>query len=421
MEVQAESTLCLINGIHIDGTGNPPVKDSRIFVRGERIESAGTAEHIEIPEGSMVIDAQGMTIMPGLIDAHTHLNTPLVPEGQNLMLEILKTSPTMAVFYCYRNAMESLLSGFTTLRDLAGYGIRNNEENVALRRAISMGLIMGPRVLAAGPVNATAGHIDMAFVSRATPWVPSNRDCADGVWEVRKRVRSLIRHDVDLIKVFASGWAGDVEAAWWRNFTLDEMEAIVDEAHAHGLKVAVHVASPETMKLALRAGADTIEHLIDIDDEALDLLCGKEAYLIPTLGLFSDKALERRARHQSAEIVRRVRRARETTWKAFQKCIERGVRIALGTDTCRTRVHGENADELAIMNEAGMTPMNVLVAATRNSAEACGLAEEVGTIEPGKMADILIVEGDPLADLRILQDRSKIRKVIKSGRVVVER
>ncbi|MBW2147531.1 MAG: amidohydrolase family protein [Deltaproteobacteria bacterium] len=421
MEYQAGSTLCISHGTLIDGTASPPVGDAAVLIKGERIERVGTVHDIHAPEECTTINARGMTVMPGLIDVHVHLNTPVVRDGRNLQLEILKTPPTLAAFYSFWNGMEAMRAGFTTLRDMGGYGTRNSEESVSLRRAIDMGLVPGPRILSAGAVLATAGHVDLGFVSRATPWVPSAQDCVDGVWEVRKRVRSLIREDVNLIKVFASGWGGEVEEPWWRNFTQEELEAIVDEAHAHGLKVAAHAASPETVKLSLRAGVDTIEHLVDIDDECLDLFSQKGAYLVPTLGLFSEKALERRGRHQPPEAVQAVRKGRKTAWKAFRRCLQKGVRMANGSDTYRTLVHGENADELVAMHRAGMSCMEVLVAATRNAAEACGLAKELGTIEPGKLADILVVEGDPLTDVGLLQDRSNIRKVIKGGEVVVER
>ncbi len=421
MEYQARSTFLISHGMLIDGTESPPVKDAAVLIKGDRIEWVGTVHDCLVPEGCTTVDARGMTIMPGLIDAHVHLNTPVIRDNRNLQLEILKTPPTLATFYSFWNGMESMRSGFTTLRDMGGYGTRNSEESISLRRAIEMGLVPGPRILSAGAVFATAGHIDLGFVNRATPWVPTAQDCVDGVWEVRKRVRFLIREGVNLIKVFASGWGGEVEAPWWRNFTLEELETIVDEAHAHGLKVAAHTASPETVKLSLKAGVDTIEHLVDIDDECLDLLSRKGVYLVPTLGLFSEKALERRGRHQPPEAVQAVRKGRETVWKAFQRCLQKGVRIANGSDTYRTLVHGENADELVTMNQAGMSCMDVLVAATRNAAEACGLAEDLGTIESGKLADILVVDGDPMEDLSILQDQSKIRKVIKGGQIVVDR
>jgi len=421
VEHNTKSTFCISHGTIIDCTGKPPIRDGAVLVKGERIEKVGTVDEIRPPEGTTIFDARGMFVLPGLIDGHVHLNTPVIKDERNVQLEILKTPPSMTAFYCYWNAQQAMLSGFTSLRDVGGYGTRNSEETVSLRRAIDMGLVSGPRILAAGGVFATAGHVDLGFVGRATPWVPTSQDCVDGVWEVRKRVRSLIREDVNLIKVFASGWGGEVEAAWWRNFTFEEMEAIVDEAHAHRLKVAAHTSSPEAIKLSLKAGVDTIEHLVDIDDECIDLFCQKGAYLVPTLGCFSEKSLERRSRNQPPKAVQAVRKLRDSAYKAFQRCIHEGVRIVNGSDSYRTLSHGENADELVNMNIAGMSSMEVLLAATKNAAEAFGIAEELGTIEPNKLADIIMIEGDPLADLRILQDRSKIRKVIKAGRLFVER
>jgi len=229
---------------------------------------------------------------------------------------------------------------------------------------------------------------------------------------------------VDCIKTSASGGSGGFgEEIWWRNYTLEELSAIVDEAHSFGRLVACHCHTAESVKRALKAGVDTIEHGTELDEECIDLFHEKNAILVPTLMVKSDKALQGRATGQANDhIMRKTHEGRARAGKAFQAALSGNVRIAMGTDIYIALRHhwGENAHELELMVNYGMTPMQALVAATKVSAEALGADHDLGTLTPGKNADLLVIDGDPLADIRVLQDTSRILVVMQSGNVVVD-
>jgi imidazolonepropionase-like amidohydrolase len=285
---------------------------------------------------------------------------------------------------------------------------------VALRKAIEQGLVSGPRIAVAGPFCMSAGHFDM---------LPSRyedlRSPPNGVWEVRKRVRELARENVDLIKIASGGGvAGEGEELWWRNYTVEELEAIVDEAHALGKKVAAHAYTANTVKNALKAGVDEIEHGSFLDDETIKMLVEKGTYLVPTLTTFHATEKAEHMRRKKEEIKRMVA-------ANFTKAYKAGVRIAVGTDIYLQDhpdpIHGDNAYELELMVRYGMPEMEAIRAATRNTAEALGWENKLGTIEKEKLADMIIIDGDPLKDIKILQNKQKILKVMKDGKIEVNR
>jgi imidazolonepropionase-like amidohydrolase len=235
----------------------------------------------------------------------------------------------------------------------------------------------------------------------------------------------MVRDGVDFIKTSTSGGAGSHgEEIWWRNWTTEELEALVDEAHAVGKRVASHAHTAESVKRALRAGVDTIEHGIYLDDEALDLLVQHQAALVPTLSARSERAIGHRRRSGSPpEVLRKFDAIRSSGFESFRRAYQAGVLIAMGTDTGRglREYFGQNAYELTQMVESGMSPMDAILAATRNAAVALGRSETLGTLEAGKMADLLFVDGDPLADIALLEDRARIKLVMIGGRVVIKR
>lgn len=406
-------TVFIGGGRLIDGTGVEPVEDAAVLVDDGAIAAVGRSAQVVAPTETEVIEAAGLTIMPGLIDAHVHLRTPA---GQERLAYEVKTSPELKAFYAADNARRALEAGFTTLRD-AGSG----PEVLAARQAVDLGLVVGPRILTAGIVTMTAGHADPAMGRPGWPVRPE--DTADGVDEVRKRVRQHVRSGHDWIKICTSGGvlsAGD--ESWWRNYTPDEVRAITDEAHALGRRVASHAHGREGILNAIQCGVDTIEHGIYLDDEILELMVARRLFLIPTMTI--GRAFQERAEEAglSEEAVRKGNAVMEVVMTNMARAHRAGVRMALGTDCSGSLARmGENAWELPLMVEIGMTPMEAILAATRDAAEAIGLGQATGTLEPGKQADVILVDGDPLEDISVLRERERIKLVVRQGRILVDR
>ena len=408
------------NGNVILGTGEV-IEKGAVAINDNMITFVRPTKNIRPSKKDKVFDISGKTILPGLIDAHVHLSGPYDPYETNIVLSILKTPPPLIALWAVKNANVCMEAGCTTLRDMGVLVSRDSVEMISVRRGMEMGLVDGPRLLVSGLVIQTSSHGEMASLGRLTPWVDTAYGVSDGPWEVRKRVRHLVGLDVDFIKVIASGWSGEVERNWWPNFTLEELTAICDEAHRYHKRVAAHVASAGTMLDAARAGCDTLEHLVEIDDQTIETILKRNIILVPTLSLFSERALSRRGRHQKPAVIEQLRQMTESAIPAFQRCLKAGVRMAMGTDLYRTTMPGENALEIALLVEHGMSEMDAIVTATKNSAEACGLSDQLGTVTPGKWADLLLVAGDPLQDIRILEDKNKIRLVMKGGEIKVDR
>ncbi|MBI3979488.1 MAG: amidohydrolase family protein [Chloroflexi bacterium] len=410
-------------GTLIDGCGGTPQHDVGILVEGNRIDQIIPLAQAPTGERLTVIDASRQTVMPGLMDIHLHLVTVLDPQETHTFWSMMAAPPPLLTLHAAKNARLMLEAGFTTVRDLGGYINRTNVEVVSLRRAIEMDLVPGPRVFAAGWVTQTAGHIDMGFPAT---WPREPGICADGPWEVRKLARTLFRLGVDLLKTTSSGGlSGYWEDLTWRNYTVEELAALADEAHAVGKRLAVHTDTPAGIKNAVIAGADTLEHCTIVDDEALDLMVKHGTYMVPTLSLGSERAAEGRRRGGTArpDVLRKASIISEGLRASFQKAHRAGVKIATGTDTYfhfRDRF-GESAYELELMVQYGMSPMEAIVASTRSAADALGAADRLGTVEPGKLADLIVVDGNPLDDVRILQDKARILVVMKDGKVAVDR
>jgi len=416
-----DKIFALIGGYLIDGTGSNPVTDSVILIKNGLVEEVGNKVDLEIDPKVERINISNMTVLPGLIDCHVHLATAHDPADSNVMTSILMTPPPLATLWGLKNANLCLEAGFTTIRDLGGFFNWDNIEIISLRRAIEMNLVQGPRILAGGVMAQTASHLELSGLGRLSPWINTDQGSADGPWEIRKRVRRLISLEADFIKVFASGYGGVVERAWWPNYTLEELTALCDEAHRYKKRVAAHVTSPETIIDAAKAGCDTLEHLIDIDEEGLDLMAENNIFAVPTLSLFSDRALSKRSSFDTADAVDQIRKTGELSARTFERVHSHGIKIAMGTDTFRTVMPGDNADELSLMVKFGMTPMESIEASTKNAAEAIDKIDEIGTIEKGKYADLIIINGDPLQDIKILQNKKNIKVVMKSGEIVVDK
>jgi imidazolonepropionase-like amidohydrolase len=417
----AMNDLLLVAGRLWDGTGAGARRDMALVIRDGRVERVAAAAEVVDWRGPR-LHAGAATVMPGLMDLHVHLVSVVDPDEPNAIWAEVGARTQLLTLHAAKNARLMLEAGFTTVRDLAGPINPLNLEVLALRRAIAIGLVPGPRIFVAGWVGQTGGHSDLPLPDA---WPRDESVYADGPWTVRRLVRAEIRLGVDLFKTSASGGAaGHKEELWWRNYTAEELAALVDEAHAVGKRVAVHSHTAEATKRALRAGVDTIEHGTELDEECLALFLETGAFMVPTISIRSERARTGRAAGQApAEVVRKYQHVAAVGDQWFRRASEAGVRMALGTDTYRSLrdYWGQNAYELELMVERGLSPEQALLTATRNAAEALGAGDRLGTLEPGKLADLLVVEGEPDRDVRVLQDPARILVVMREGRIVVDR
>jgi len=423
METKKNNFKILKAGRLIDGAGNEIPREACVVIEGGRIQSVGTAEDQRLPRGAEVIDLPGCTLLPGLMDIHLHTSAYNILTFRNPRVAHFETTPQLQMLYTLLHAQMCLEMGFTTLRNhpwVTAYGGANTAELVAIREAIENGIMAGPRLRVGGHAIITNSHLDLLHPGMA---LRQPGLTADGPWELRKLVRSQLRMGCDYIKTCASGGGGtEKEEPDIRNMTQEELDAVADEAHAFHKRVACHCFTPTAQRMAVRAGVDTIEHCVFTDDEAVAMMKAEEKIIVPTLAHRSDRAIDVRRRAGSSEFVlAKMKKIQPYTRETFKKLHQAGIKIALGTDSQIDPEMGTSAHELEIYVEYGMTPMEAIQTGTRNAAEALGLDREIGTLEPGKFADIIAVEGNPLKDIRILQDRRKIRMVMKEGKVFVSR
>jgi imidazolonepropionase-like amidohydrolase len=409
-------------GALIDGNGGKPVRDSVIAVQGRRIKQVGTRDSVKIPRNATVIDAGRCTLMPGMMDLHIHTAMFNCMTFHNHRVAQFEIMPHLQQMYALFHAQLCFDMGFTTLRDLgmnSSRGLLTNEL-CAVRDAIDAGIMEGPRMLIGGFTTITGSHLDL-IQPRAMPRFGFNT--ADGPWELRKLARTNLLAGCDVIKTCASGGGGtDKEEPDIRNMTQEELDAIVDEAHAFHKTAAVHCFTTQAQRMALKAGADTIEHMVFNDDETIDLIAEAGTPVTPTLSHRTDHAIQLRREHGTAEFVlRKMKFLQPHCFETFQKMYKAGVQIAMGTDMGFEPDMGSNAGELEIYVELGMKPMEAILTATRNAAQAIKRGDDLGTIEAGKFADIVAVDGDPLRDIGCLQKKEKIHIVMKEGRVYADR
>lgn len=400
--------LALANVHLIDGTADPARDGHTVLMDGESIVAVGPQHEVSVPPGAESIDMTGMTVLPGLIDLHVHLcAVPYACAGAHTPGRTGPVSPrvvaeTEEVLWGARHAEADLEAGFTTVRDAFNYSTETGA--LSLRHAAQTGLIRAPRIFAAGYAGMTGSIVDMRHppaMTRPYGYV------ADGPWELRKRTREVVRAGFDWIKTFTSGGRSpgqQEDDTWFTNHTVEELQAIIDEAHNFGIRVMVHATTHEAIALAVRCGADTIEHGWPLDDELIQLMLDRETILVPTLSVYSRRGFL--ADEVPPSLKRRAERQVEIRTESFARAYKAGVRIANGSDiapSLPTMSHGENAFELTCMVRAGMSAADAIRAATAVAAQALGISDEVGTIEPGKQADLIAVAGDPLADIGVLE------------------
>jgi imidazolonepropionase-like amidohydrolase len=351
------------------------------------------------PAGARVVDLRTRFVLPGLIDSHVHLASDA--GGTAALVEEITSSPGHAALRAQWNGMKTLRAGFTTVRNLGDAG----GATLALRDAVNRGWVQGPRIVDAGrSISVTAGHMDAGVgLNEDIGHAFGDSNLCDGVDSCRQAVRVQLRRGADVIKIATTGGVNSGTGRVQQMFD-DEARAIVETAHLVGKKVAVHAHGTNGINLALRMGADSIEHGTMIDDASLPLFKRANAFYVPTLSTINGYK-ERLAANPDAyppAVLAQVRWRLEVTGKSLEKAVPAGVKIAFGTDAGVSK-HGRNADEFELMVAHGMTPATAIVAATTNAAELLGLANEVGAIRPGMSADIVAVDGDPLADVRALK------------------
>ncbi|HND48783.1 MAG TPA: amidohydrolase family protein [Anaerolineales bacterium] len=405
------------NGTLIDGTGAAPLTDAAVLVKDNHIQAVGKANSIRLPDAQMTeIDAKGGFILPGMIDTHVHV----MLEGVNIVRDMM-TPFSMRFYNSVTYLRNTINAGITSVRDAGG-------ADAGTKQAVESGVIVGPRLqISISVLTTTGGHGDGWMLSgmeydlfMAYPGFPECR--VDGVEDCRRKVREVLRAGADVIKICSTGGVlSPTDHPEFTQFSPEELEVIVREAaYRRGVKVMSHAQGAEGVKNAIRAGVHSIEHGIFLDNEAIELMLKHGTYLVPTL-LAPLAVLEAGEKGGMPEYgIRKSREVIEIHSDSISRAHKAGVRIAMGTDA-GVMPHGTNLRELGLMNKIGMTPMQTIVSTTKTAAECLGWGDKVGTIEAGKLADIILLKTDPLKDIRSLENTDNIPLVMKDGKVVKDK
>ncbi|HEX5480971.1 MAG TPA: amidohydrolase family protein [Dehalococcoidia bacterium] len=403
-------TTAIVNATLVDGTGADPVPNGGLLVNDDgRIERAGAG--IEPPRDAEVIDAGGRTLMPGMIDCHVHLYGRVAPLQERLL-----TPPSLQLFYGARNALRTLDAGITTVRDAAG-------SPAGFKMAIERGLIPGPRMrIAIAMLSQTGGHGDSTMPAGVATGVRSGPEwpehVVDGPDEVRRAVRELLRAGADFIKLASTGGVlSPSDEPGHTAFTPEEIGVMVYEARAAGKTCMAHAQGTQGIRNAVEAGVESIEHGIYLDDALIEDMKRRGTFLVPTLvaPVWVLRHAERAPGTVLPQSVRKTKEVMESHRESFRRAAAAGVRIAMGTDS-GVGHHGSNAEELERMVEGGLTPMQAIVATTKTASECVHMQADIGTLEQGKLADLLVVDGDPLADIAVLRDPARLTLIMQGGR-----
>ncbi|HKU15467.1 MAG TPA: amidohydrolase family protein [Steroidobacteraceae bacterium] len=410
-QTSTESVVLIHAGQLLDRPGQKPRGASTVIVRNGRVEAVrdGYAALDGYP-GARLVDLRERYVLPGLIDSHVHLDSDTA--GQEGLVESVTNGDAYFAYNALANARKTLEAGFTTVRNLGD----DRGVTLALRDAIVAGKVAGPRIVDAGTgISSTAGHGDrtLSFAPDIAEHIAETNLC-DGPESCRHAVRAQVRRGVDVIKIMTTGGVNSrIGAGVGKQMFDDEAQALIETAHLYGKKVAVHAHGADGINLALKYGADSIEHGTLLDEESVKLFVKSGAYYVPTLSTVNGY-LERIAKDPNAyppEVRKKIDWRIQITGRALELAYPRGVKIAFGTDAGVSK-HGRNADEFELMVKHGMPAAAAIKAATLNAADLLGIAAEVGSIEPGKRADLIAVAGDPLSDVTVLK---RVSFVMKDG------
>ena len=410
--------IVLKGGRLIDGTGAAPVNGATIVVKDNRIEAVTARTESDFLAGTDIIDASGMTILPGLIDCHDHMANHRYDMAHRWRLDEPQSTRHLRTAAVLK---QTLAGGYTTVRDAAGL-------DTGFKRAIEEGLIDGPRLMLSLSIISPIGGIGDAISPSGLalddcccipgdPLVPLS--VVTSLADVRDIVRKMVRAGADVIKCATTGGASSRPGHGPRDgaFTLDEMRTLVDEARVHDRRVMCHALGGRGLDIAIEAGVNSIEHgcYLAEDPRHLERMAERRIFFTPTLLVY-----EYHRRSPQPHVRERAETLQEPHVAAIKRALDLGVRVVAGTDA-GGHGHPENAGELECLVKAGMTPMQALQAATGWAAECLGWEDRLGTIEAGKLADLVVINGDPLADISVLRDVARIAMVIKDGKIAANR
>ncbi len=406
---QQPQLVAIRAGTLIDGRGGPPVRNAVIVVRGDRIESVGGA----VPAGARVIDLSRMTVLPGFIDAHVHLAGRPIGEGDWVNASVHETIADDAIFGV-RAARATLDAGFTTVRNVGARGFAD----VALRNAINAGRVPGPRMMTAGnSIGITGGHCDDNGYAPYVLREPGPLEgIANGADEIRDAVRLQVKYGADVIKICATGGVlSQGDAVGVQQYSEDEMRTVVETARLLERRVAAHAHGTDGIIAASRAGVTSVEHGSFMTEEAARIMVQNGTWQVPTLTAGWSLAGTPEALARLPQWTQpKARAAWEANMRGIRIAVAAGVKIALGTDA-GVFPHGLNGKEFELLvTYGGMTPMQAIVTGTMNSATLLGMERDVGSVEAGKLADLVAVAGDPIADITLLQH---VGFVMKGGEI----
>lgn len=412
--LQARQDLVAVRaGVLIDGSGSPPMSNAVILIADGRITDVGV--DVGIPSGATLIDWSEYTVLQGFIDSHTHLTGRVLgePGWENAYV---RDTPADAALHGVEHARQTVQAGFTTVRDVGAGGFAD----VSLRDAIDAGRILGPRmIVAAHALGITGGHCDVnGFVADLFGQEAGIQEgVANGPADILRAVRYQVKYGADVIKFCATGGVmSEGNSVGVQQYSSEEMRAIVEASHMVERRVAAHAHGTVGIKVALRAGVNSIEHGSILDDEAIELFLETGAYLVPTLMAAENGIAMVEAGVLTGERAEKALYISPLAYDSFGRAAAAGVNVALGTDA-GVMAHGNNGHEFTLMVEHGMAPMQAIMAGTSNAADLLGWGNRIGTVAVDKLADLVAVEGDPLSDISVLET---VSVVMMNGRVVVD-